>query len=128
MQTDLQVRLLSLFSDLGMRVRAGGAGVVRAMGALLPALAEASEGVAAAAAAEHAKKPLHQQPQQKDSSMSQPPSQTQLAARARSRFSYDNFARLQKEDGARMKVCTCTCLRTRAMACATWSCMWRCTK
>eukprot|EP00983_Pelagomonas_calceolata_P119057 1160564-Pelagomonas_calceolata.AAC.14 len=102
---DLQVRLLSLFSDLGMRVRAGGPGVVRAMGALLPAIAAASEGLANATAAEQ----LQQQQQLQgqaglgNQSCTQSHGQT-VAGAASSRFNHDGFAKAQKEDGARMRV------------------------
>jgi len=118
------VRLLSLFSDLGMRVRTGGPGLVGAMGALLPAIAAASEGLAAAtAAAERARQLEGDGAREKDGLMTPVASQGALgggaAGVASSRFSYDGFAKAQKEDGARMKVRVCACVVAMCFSSAT---------
>ena len=105
MQSDLQVRLLALFSDLGMRVRVGGPGVVSAMGNLLPAVAASCEGLAAARAAEMQ---LEQQEERQGDAQEDALQQTQqLGVAASSRFNYDDFARAQREDGVRIKVRVC---------------------
>lgn len=88
----LCLRLLSLFSDIGLQTGAGGAPVVSALGHLLPAIAAAAKGTF--------------EGRGPGGFSSGNGSRIQASS---ARFSYADIARTQREEGSLIKVCICWC-------------------